>query len=281
MASLTLTNVIKRYGHGPKANQVIHGVNAAITDGEFIVIVGPSGCGKSTLLRMVAGLEDISGGEIRIGERVVNKLEPAERDIAMVFQNYALYPHMSVFENMAYGLKIKKLPAAEIPPVTLAAPPSDFGTRMAIAPPATLAVIGVIGSGYVVYLGWETVHTARRASDLVWHSARQGAPVTGRQSLQRGATVNALNPHPYLFWATVGGPTLLAAFNQSLLQGALFLLGFYAALIGSKVAVAALVHSQSRRFSPVWYERILVLLGLLLIGLGVWLGAQAVNLAGL
>jgi sn-glycerol 3-phosphate transport system ATP-binding protein len=114
MASLTLSNVIKRYGHGPKANQVIHGVNAEIADGEFIVIVGPSGCGKSTLLRMVAGLEEISEGEIRIGARVVNQLEPAERDIAMVFQNYALYPHMSVFDNMAYGLKIRKLPKDEI-----------------------------------------------------------------------------------------------------------------------------------------------------------------------
>src|SRR5450830_1129810 len=114
MASISLRNVVKRYGHGPKANQVIHGVNAEIADGEFIVIVGPSGCGKSTLLRMVAGLEEISGGEIAIGARVVNQLEPAERDIAMVFQNYALYPHMSVFDNMAYGLKIAKVPVAEI-----------------------------------------------------------------------------------------------------------------------------------------------------------------------
>ncbi len=114
MASLSLRNVVKRYGHGPKSNQVIHGVNADIADGEFIVIVGPSGCGKSTLLRMVAGLEEISGGEIAIGARVVNRLEPAERDIAMVFQNYALYPHMSVFDNMAYGLKIAKQPRDEI-----------------------------------------------------------------------------------------------------------------------------------------------------------------------
>jgi sn-glycerol 3-phosphate transport system ATP-binding protein len=114
MAAITLRNVQKAYGAGPKANRVIHGVNARIADGEFIVIVGPSGCGKSTLLRMVAGLEDITGGEIEIGARVVNGLEPAERDIAMVFQNYALYPHMSVHANMAYGLKIAKLPAAEI-----------------------------------------------------------------------------------------------------------------------------------------------------------------------
>ncbi len=114
MASVQLKGVIKRYGRGKTANQVIHGVNAQIADGEFIVIVGPSGCGKSTLLRMVAGLEEISDGQILIGERVVNDLEPAERDIAMVFQNYALYPHMSVFDNMAYGLKIAKVPSDEI-----------------------------------------------------------------------------------------------------------------------------------------------------------------------
>jgi sn-glycerol 3-phosphate transport system ATP-binding protein len=114
MASISLRNVVKRYGIGPKANQVIHGVSAEIADHEFIVIVGPSGCGKSTLLRMVAGLEEISEGEIAIGGRVVNDVEPSERDIAMVFQNYALYPHMSVFDNMAYGLKIAKVPLAEI-----------------------------------------------------------------------------------------------------------------------------------------------------------------------
>ena len=114
MASISLRNVTKTYGSGAKALQVIHGVSAEILDGEFIVIVGPSGCGKSTLLRMVAGLEEITGGEIAIGPRVVNELEPADRDIAMVFQNYALYPHMSVFDNMAYGLKIKKLPRDEI-----------------------------------------------------------------------------------------------------------------------------------------------------------------------
>ncbi|MBS0302955.1 MAG: ATP-binding cassette domain-containing protein, partial [Proteobacteria bacterium] len=114
MAQIQFNNVIKRYGVGPKANQVIHGVTADVKDGEFVVIVGPSGCGKSTLLRMVAGLEEITDGRISIGDRVVNDLEPAERDIAMVFQNYALYPHMSVFDNMAYGLKIKKVPTDEI-----------------------------------------------------------------------------------------------------------------------------------------------------------------------
>jgi sn-glycerol 3-phosphate transport system ATP-binding protein len=114
MAAISLRNIIKRYGKGKTELQVIHGVNAEVDRGEFVVIVGPSGCGKSTLLRMVAGLEEISGGEILIGDRVVNDLEPAERDIAMVFQNYALYPHMSVFDNMAYGLKIKKMPMEEI-----------------------------------------------------------------------------------------------------------------------------------------------------------------------
>ena len=114
MAAIQLKNVIKRYGVGKSANQVIHGVNADIADGEFVVIVGPSGCGKSTLLRMVAGLEEVSSGEVLIGKRVVNDLEPSERDIAMVFQNYALYPHMSVFDNMAYGLKIAKVPLGEI-----------------------------------------------------------------------------------------------------------------------------------------------------------------------
>ncbi|MBN9410131.1 MAG: sn-glycerol-3-phosphate import ATP-binding protein UgpC [Burkholderiales bacterium] len=114
MAAIQLKDVVKRYGTGASALQVIHGVNADIADGEFIVIVGPSGCGKSTLLRMVAGLEEVSGGTISIGNRVVNDLEPAERDIAMVFQNYALYPHMSVFDNMAYGLKIAKVPKDEI-----------------------------------------------------------------------------------------------------------------------------------------------------------------------
>ncbi|UXH77542.1 sn-glycerol-3-phosphate import ATP-binding protein UgpC [Roseateles amylovorans] len=114
MASISLRNVVKRYGHGAKANPVIHGVSAEVADGEFVVIVGPSGCGKSTLLRMVAGLEEISDGEIAIADRVVNQVEPADRDIAMVFQNYALYPHMSVFDNMAYGLKIRKLSAEDI-----------------------------------------------------------------------------------------------------------------------------------------------------------------------
>jgi len=114
MAAIELNNLVKRYGVGARAVQVLHGVSAEIHDGEFVVLVGPSGCGKSTLLRMVAGLEDITEGSIRIGKKIVNDLEPAERDIAMVFQNYALYPHMSVFDNMAYGLKIAKVSIEDI-----------------------------------------------------------------------------------------------------------------------------------------------------------------------
>lgn len=114
MASITLTHIQKTYGLGAKSNTVIQDFSAQIMDGEFVVIVGPSGCGKSTLLRMVAGLEEITKGDISIGNRVVNQVEPSERDIAMVFQNYALYPHMSVFDNMAYGLKIANKPLDEI-----------------------------------------------------------------------------------------------------------------------------------------------------------------------
>jgi len=110
MARVQLRDVHKSYG----GNAVIHGVDVDVADGEFIVMVGPSGCGKSTLLRMVAGLEEITGGEIAIGDRVVNTLEPKERDIAMVFQNYALYPHMTVFDNMAYGLRIRGLAKDDI-----------------------------------------------------------------------------------------------------------------------------------------------------------------------
>src|SRR3546814_19143163 len=106
MATLSFRNVKKTYA-GNVA--VIHGIDVDVQDGEFIVIVGPSGCGKSTLMRMVAGLETVTSGEILIDDKVVNELEPAERDIAMVFQNYALYPHMSVFDNMASGLNIRKL----------------------------------------------------------------------------------------------------------------------------------------------------------------------------
>src|SRR5476649_619847 len=110
MAKLELRNLRKSFGR----LEIIKGVSIDIADGEFVVIVGPSGCGKSTLLRMVAGLEAITGGEVAIGGRVVNDLEHKDRDIAMVFQNYALYTHMSVFDNMAYGLKIRGMSRADI-----------------------------------------------------------------------------------------------------------------------------------------------------------------------
>ncbi len=110
MASVTCTNVRKAFG----SVQVLHGLSIDISDGEFVVLVGPSGCGKSTLLRMIAGLENVTGGEIRIGERVVNHLPPKARDVAMVFQNYALYPHMTVAANMAFSLKLRGAPRTEI-----------------------------------------------------------------------------------------------------------------------------------------------------------------------
>jgi multiple sugar transport system ATP-binding protein len=110
MASVQITGARKAYGSTP----VIHGVDIDIRDGEFVILVGPSGCGKSTLLRMIAGLETITGGEIRIGPRVVNDVPPKERDIAMVFQSYALYPHMTVADNMAFSMKLRKAPKAEI-----------------------------------------------------------------------------------------------------------------------------------------------------------------------
>jgi multiple sugar transport system ATP-binding protein len=110
MASVQIRDVKKAFG----STAVIHGVNVDIDDGEFVVLVGPSGCGKSTLLRMIAGLENITGGEIRIGNRVVNQVPPKERDVAMVFQNYALYPHMTVAANMGFSLKLRKTAKAEI-----------------------------------------------------------------------------------------------------------------------------------------------------------------------
>ena len=110
MASVEIRDVRKAFG----ASQVLHGVSVDISDGEFVILVGPSGCGKSTLLRMIAGLESITGGEIRIADRVVNDVPPKERDIAMVFQNYALYPHMTVADNMGFSLKLRNAPTKEI-----------------------------------------------------------------------------------------------------------------------------------------------------------------------
>ena len=111
MASLSLENITKQYPNGFVA---VKDFNLEVQDKEFIIFVGPSGCGKSTTLRMIAGLEDITSGELRIDDKVVNDVEPKDRDIAMVFQNYALYPHMSVYDNMAFGLKLRKVPKDEI-----------------------------------------------------------------------------------------------------------------------------------------------------------------------
>jgi len=110
MADVSLSGVTKDFGEV----RILHGIDLRIRDGEFMVFVGPSGCGKSTLLRVIAGLEEISAGELRIGERVVNEVPPSERGIAMVFQSYALYPHMSLYDNMAFGLKLAKVPKAQI-----------------------------------------------------------------------------------------------------------------------------------------------------------------------
>ena len=110
MGAVEIKRVTKRFG----TTDVLHGVSVDIADGEFVVLVGPSGCGKSTLLRMVAGLERITGGEIWIKDRIVNDLPPKERDVAMVFQNYALYPHMTVADNMAFSLKLRRTDAAVI-----------------------------------------------------------------------------------------------------------------------------------------------------------------------
>ena len=115
MAKVSLKNVYKIYeGDKGKSVKAVRDFNLEVKDREFVVFVGPSGCGKSTTLRMIAGLEEISEGEISIGDRVINDVPPKDRDIAMVFQNYALYPHMSVYENMAFGLKLRKYPKAEI-----------------------------------------------------------------------------------------------------------------------------------------------------------------------
>jgi multiple sugar transport system ATP-binding protein len=109
MANVDIDHIFKRYG----ALEVVHGVSASIANGEFVVLVGPSGCGKSTLLRMIAGLEEISGGTIAIGDEIVNDVAPKDRNIAMVFQNYALYPHMTVAENMAFSLRLARVPKQE------------------------------------------------------------------------------------------------------------------------------------------------------------------------
>lgn len=185
----------------------------------------------------------------------------------------------SLREGFWHGLRVAVAPFITDLPIILL---SLF--LLSRLPPWTLAVVGLAGGLYVVYLGWETIRSAREAAPSLVHSSTVDRPSTvdppsSHRALRRGALVNALNPHPYLFWATVGGPTLLAAWSRSPWQGVAFLVGFYATLVGSKVAVAALVGSQSHRFTDAWYRRILVALGVLLIGLGAWLAWGAVQLA--
>jgi multiple sugar transport system ATP-binding protein len=110
MTTVSLKNLSKKFGD----LEVVHSINLEIRDSEFIVLVGPSGCGKSTTLRMIAGLEEVSAGEIYIGDRIVNDIFPKDRNVAMVFQNYALYPHMNVYDNMSFGLRLKRTPKTEI-----------------------------------------------------------------------------------------------------------------------------------------------------------------------
>ena len=126
MASLSLQHINKTY---PNGFQAVKDFNLEIEDKEFIIFVGPSGCGKSTTLRMIAGLEEISGGTLKIGDKVMNDVEPKDRDIAMVFQNYALYPHMTVYDNMAFGLKLRKVPKERVSVLTLPSfhePPAEL-----------------------------------------------------------------------------------------------------------------------------------------------------------
>src|SRR3979411_1863519 len=111
MAEIVVDHVTKRY---PAGTEAVKDVDLDIADGEFVILVGPSGCGKSTLLRMIVGLEDITSGDLLIGDERVNDKAPRERDLAMVFQNYALYPHLTVFENIAFPLRLRKLPEAEV-----------------------------------------------------------------------------------------------------------------------------------------------------------------------
>jgi len=110
MSGVLLESIVKAYG----SIEVVHGIDLEVAEKEFVVLVGPSGCGKSTTLRMIAGLEDITAGQISIDDRIVNRIAPKDRDVAMVFQNYALYPHLKVFENIAFGLRIRKEPKAHI-----------------------------------------------------------------------------------------------------------------------------------------------------------------------
>lgn len=175
-------------------------------------------------------------------------------------------------DGLWHGLRVAAAPLVSDLPIVLLA---LFALRL--LPSWTLAVLGVAGGAYVSWLGWETLRSARAMAGLTAEAVSVNA--TGRQTLLRGALVNLLNPHPYIFWATVGGPTVTAAYRSSATHAVWFLLGFYAMLIGSKAGMAGLVHSQAHLLTGPWYGRILMALAILLIGLGIWLGWQALQLA--
>ena len=180
MAAVTFSAVTKQYkGDGPKA---VDALDLEIDDGEFMVLVGPSGCGKSTALRMIAGLEEISGGELRIGDRVVNDVPPGDRDIAMVFQNYALYPHMTVRDNIGFALEVAKVPKAEIKSRTERAAEMLGLTR--VPRPAAQGAVG-----------WP----APAGGDGPGHRAQPAGVPDGRTAVQprrQAARADAVRDHP-------------------------------------------------------------------------------------
>src|SRR3989475_10759005 len=177
MASVTLVGVRKIYQEGPGARLAVDGVDLAVLDGEFVVLVGPSGCGQSTTLRMLAGLESISAGTVRIGERVVNDVAAKDRNIAMVFQNYALYPHMTVFENMAFGLKLRREPAQFQPERHVLEHRHVRVQRVVLEHHGDVAVL----RGDVVHHSLADPHRARRDGLEPGEHAQRGALATSRR----------------------------------------------------------------------------------------------------
>ncbi|MER2598887.1 MAG: LysE family transporter [Caldilineales bacterium] len=172
--------------------------------------------------------------------------------------------------GLGAGIRVAAAPLLSDLPIILLAV-----TVLDLLPAWTLAAVSLAGGVYVVYLGWETLRVARAAGQALLADLPQQSK--SQNVMRRGALVNLLSPHPYLFWAAVGGPTLLNAWQSNPLYAAAYLLGFYSTLIGSKIAIAALVHSQARWFTGPWYGRVLAALGLLLIILGlmlVWHGLQ-------
>ena len=214
MAKVTIRDVRKNYGNV----EVIHGVDVDIEDGEFVVLVGPSGCGKSTLLRMIAGLEDVTGGMVAIGKTIVNNLPPAKRDIAMVFQSYALYPHMTVAENIGYGLKVAGVPRAQrrarIAEIAGSLGLADYLDRKP----------GTLSGGQR-----QRVAIARALAYRAIGPALAAHPILGLGLPGNAADLWAYLRQPYTFWEDLGPTGIWAAFG---LAGLLLLCGLLALLIG-------------------------------------------------